>query len=101
MYIISTIGLCLIIVDGAIMEKPRQLFKSITNKMKIPFFGDVVDCYLCSGTWAGFFMGFVWISHNLLEILACGFAGSFLCHSAAIILNWVEAATIIHMPEDK
>lgn len=63
-------------------------------------FGAVVDCYLCSGTWAGFLMGYLWVTQNPFQIFACGCAGAFLSNLAALILQWIEAATIVNLPGD-
>jgi len=63
-------------------------------------FGSVVDCYLCSGTWAGFLMSYIWLTHDPLQIFACGCAGGFLANFAAMILNWLEASTIVKLPSD-
>lgn len=100
LFVISTIGMCLIIVDGSIMEEFRALVKKLANFIKIPTLGGVVDCYLCCGTWCGFFMGYTWISHEPLKIFACGCAGAFISNLAAAVLNWVEAATIINLPRN-
>lgn len=100
MFIFSTIGCCNVIVDGAIMTTPRNLFKKLMGILRIPKLGDVVDCYLCTGVWSGFLMGFIWLSNNILEIFACGCAGGFLCHFTAIIMNYIEAITVISLPDD-
>jgi len=101
LFALSSIGLSHIIVDGSIMEWFRKLVKSITAKIGLPSMGGVVDCYLCCGTWCGFLMGAIWISQNPLQIFACGCAGGFLANFAAVILNWLEAATIVNLPNDE
>jgi len=63
-------------------------------------FGSVVDCYLCSGTWAGFLMGYIWLTQDPLKIFACGCAGGFLANFAAMILNWIEASTVVKLPSN-
>jgi hypothetical protein len=100
LFVVSTIGMCLIIVDGSIMEKFRALVKTVANTIRIPSLGGVVDCYLCCGTWCGFLMGYVWISKEPLKVFACGCAGAFLSNLAAAILNWIEAATIVNLPSN-
>lgn len=97
LFILSTIGCTHIIVDGSIMENFRILVKSFFEKIKIPSLGGVVDCYLCCGTWCGFFMGWVWLSKNPFEIFACGCAGAFLANFAASISNLIEASTIVNL----
>ena len=142
MFLLATIGMAHVIVDGSILEKFRQLVKEYSAKIsgasnsiklgltivvlvalvlctfKFGFlgfhyfigllilfilwmdFGGVVDCYLCSGTWAGFFMGYIWLTNDPMQIFACGCAGGFISNLAAMVLNWVEASTIVSLPDD-
>jgi hypothetical protein len=100
LFALSTIGMAHIIVDGSIMEWFRTLVKYLTAKIGVPSLGGVVDCYLCCGTWCGFLMGAIWISHIPFQIFACGCAGGFLANLAAVALNWIEAATIVNLPND-
>lgn len=101
MFIVSTIGMSHIIVDGSILAWLRTFVKSFAEKIRVPKLGGVVDCYLCCGTWCGFFMGWVWLSNNPFEIFASGCAGGFLSNFAAVVLNWLEAATIVNLPSDE
>ena len=50
-YIIAAYGMTSILVWGSIFESTREWIK---NKSK--FFGDLISCTLCTGTWVGFFM---------------------------------------------
>jgi hypothetical protein len=100
LFVLSTIGMTHIIVDGSIMEWFRNLVKIISNFLKVPYFGGVVDCYLCCGTWCGFLMGFIWLTFNPLQIFACGCAGGFLANLAALLLNLIEAMTIVNLPQE-
>jgi len=100
MYILSTIGMTHIVVDGSITEGFRGLFKKITTKIGLKTLGGLVDCYLCSGTWCGFLMGYIWISKDPLSVFACGCAGGFLANFAAVIVNWLEASTLVNLPEN-
>ena len=107
LFTFATIGMAHIIVDGSIMEPFRRFFKNVTQKIGMPKIGDVVECYMCCGTWCGFFMGYILFAtgDNLAAIasvvFACGCAGGFLSNFAAMILNWIESATIINMPQEK
>ena len=72
--------------------------------IKLPKIGEIVECYMCCGTWCGFFMGFIWMDKTydldfFLKIFASGCAGGFISNFAAMILNWIEAATIVNMPD--
>ena len=97
LFIISTIGMCHVIVDGSIMQGFRSTVKKIALKLNVAHLGQVVDCYLCCGTWCGFLMGYTWVSEEPLKIFACGCAGGFISNFAAVFLNYLEAATIINM----
>jgi len=101
MFVVSTIGMSHIIVDGSILQWFRDLVKIIAFKIRVPKLGGVVDCYLCCGTWCGFFMGWVWLSTSPWEIFACGCAGGFLANFAAVYLNWIESATIVNLPSEE
>lgn len=100
LFILSSIGMTHVIVDGSIMEWFRTLVKDVTAKIGIPKFGGVVDCYLCCGTWCGMLMGVTWLTYSPLQILGCGFAGGFLANAAVVLLNWLEASTIVNLPDD-
>jgi hypothetical protein len=105
LFVLATIGMTHIIVDGSIMQWFRDLVKNgsqwLSEKTHRPGFaklGGVVDCYLCCGTWCGFFMALVFLTYNPFKVLACGCAGGFLANLAAVLLNWIEAATIVNLP---
>jgi hypothetical protein len=53
-WIIAGYGMTSILVWGAIFEKPRTFIKKHSK-----FFGDLISCTLCTGTWVGFFMSIV------------------------------------------
>lgn len=107
LFTFATIGMAHIIVDGSIMASFRSFFKATTEKIGLKKAGEIVECYMCCGTWCGFFMGYILFASgdNLMEtasiVFACGCAGGFLSNLAAMILNWIESATIVNMPQDK
>jgi hypothetical protein len=100
LYVLSTVGMSHIVVDGTILQWFRDLVKRCATAVKVPKLGGVVDCYMCSGTWCGFFMGWVWLSQSPFEIFACGCAGGFIANFAAVVLNWIEAQTVLNFPMD-
>jgi hypothetical protein len=53
-WIIAGYGMTSILVWGAIFEKPRTFIKKHSK-----FFGDLISCTLCTGTWVGFFMSII------------------------------------------
>lgn len=107
MFVVSVVGLTHVIVDSAIMENPRNLFKKIVPE----WFGSVVDCYMCCGVWCGWFVASVLFpvdvsSHysifmGIMTIFVSGFAGSYLSNFAAIQLNHIEAATLGYLEQEE
>ena len=100
LFLLSCIGMSHIIVDSAIMVWFRDFVKAASEKLKIPAFGGVVDCYLCCGTWCGFLMGLIWVSYNPFKVLSCGFRGGFVAQFAAILIAWIESQTMYNLPEE-
>lgn len=101
LFVVSTVGMCHIVVDGSILQGFRSLVKSVAEKLRVPKVGGVVDCYLCAGTWCGFLMGWVWLTSDPLQIFGCGCAGGFLSNFAAVVLNYLEAATVVNMSTEQ
>ncbi len=106
LFVFASIGMAHIVVDGSILEPFRNLMKKLAEKFNSPKIGEVVECYMCSGTWSGFIMGYVIYGYQLnnvflclLTVFACGCAGGFLSNFAAILMNYIESATIVNMPE--
>lgn len=110
MFVVSVIGMSHIIVDGSIMQTFRDVVKGIAKNLRMEKLGTVVDCYMCAGTWCGFLMGYVWLVEpvwqlntlfiNVFEIFGCGCAGGFLSNFAAVLMNYLEAGTIINMNDE-
>jgi len=108
LFAFASVGMAHIIVDGSIMESSRDYVKKFSQKINFPKLGELVECYLCCGTWTGFFIGYIIFGYHINDILlsvlttfACGCAGGFLSNLAAMILNYIESATIINLPENK
>lgn len=99
LFFMATVGMSHIVVDGSIFEGFRSWIKSNSEKYKVPYLGTVFECYMCSGTWCGFLMGYIWISDDILKIFACGCAGGFISNFAAILINYFESLTIVNLPD--
>jgi uncharacterized transporter YbjL len=106
LFILGTVGLAHVIIDGSIMQWFRDGIKNVSAKLAkmlnldgLKRLGDVVDCYLCCGVWCGFLMGLIWISYNPFKVFACGLAGGFLASFSATVMNYLEAQSIVHMDE--
>ena len=53
-WILAAYGMTSILVWGSIFESTRTFIKKHSK-----FFGDLISCTLCTGTWVGFFMSIV------------------------------------------
>lgn len=120
LYIIAVIGLTHILVDSKIMQPIREWFQEpywpplggffkqlflhpITwfTDYVIKQIGSIIGCYQCCGFWAGLVTGWlVFTDAHWCQILASGFAGSFLANAAAIYMNYLEAQTIVRLQEE-
>lgn len=87
-----------IIVDPATIMQPVRNF---VEKNCHPWVNKLFSCYQCSGTWIGFFCGYVLISQNIFVVFLCGMAGSFLATLSATYLNYLEAKSIINIEENE
>lgn len=99
LFCLATIGMSHIIVDGSIFESFRSFVKKYSEKFKVAYFGTLVECYMCSGTWCGFLMGYIFVSNDYFKIFGCGCAGGFISNFAAIIINYFESLTIVNLPD--
>lgn len=79
-----------LILRNKIVQKTRLfLVKTLPKKIK-----ELFECYMCLGFWCGMIIGAGVVSHDPIQIFACGCAGSLLSQLTAIILNLLEAAII-------
>lgn len=108
LYILGTIGLTHIIVDGRIaaplrdlIEEPKETIDWYRNLTCSQFkqslwtmLKDLIVCHQCSGTWCGFLMGYLLLD-TWTQVLAAGFAGSYLSMLTAIHFNYMEARSVM------
>lgn len=73
----------------------RNIFSWFFRKVN-----QAIGCYQCCGFWVGIFCGFVLFSQNFLVCLMCGFAGSFWANMNALVMNYIQARTIVDFTED-
>jgi hypothetical protein len=97
LFVFAVIGFTNIIVDPATIMQPVRDF---IEKRCHPWLNKLVSCYQCSGTWVGFFCGYVLISKDPLVVFLCGMAGSFLATFSATFLTYLEARSIVSMEND-
>jgi hypothetical protein len=95
LFLLGTVGATMIIVDSTIMQPVRDWArKKLPSKVY-----RLIECYQCSGFWVGVIFGSILISYNLLVLLICGGAGSYLSTFAATYLNYLEARSIVDLEE--
>lgn len=92
-YILASWGLTHILVSSKILEGLRNW-----TMIKIPFIGEMLDCYQCSSFWASMFLYFFFdsleplsISWNNLSIdfLIYSFIGSGVISYLSLIFSWL------------
>lgn len=97
LFILSTIGMTHLLVEGAIFKKLRGFI----NKKFPKWFKYLISCYQCTGTWCGMLCGSFLIDFNLYIILLCGCAGSILSLYSANIISYIEAQTLNSVFEEE
>ena len=97
LFVFSVIGFTNILVDPATIMQPVRDF---IEKRCHPWVNKLVSCYQCSGTWVGFFCGYVLVSHDPFVVFLCGMAGSFLATFSATFLTYLEARSIVSMDNE-
>ena len=96
LFVLATIGLTNIVVESTIFAPIRELAKKFLPN----YLSKVFDCFQCSGFYSGLICSFIFITHDPLFIVGCGFAGSFLAVFGNVFINYLEARTIVFMGED-
>ncbi len=126
LYLLGTAGLTWIMVDSEIMLPfrnwlaqpsyktwmlrawaytfgriiPWKVYTWI-NTWIIQFINNMIHCYGCCGFWCGLFCGWLIFTIPWWQVLACGFAGSFIAPLGYLLLNYLEAGAIISLPAAK
>lgn len=98
LFVFSVIGMTNIIVDPATIMAP---FRNFVEKKCPNWLDKLFSCYQCTGTWVGFFCGYLLISDSLEIVFLCGMAGSFLATFSATYLNFLEAKSVINIEENE
>ena len=97
LFILGCIGFSHIIIEGKIFESTRNWLKKwLPNALY-----SLLECYQCTGFWAGMFCSyFTFHEITWTQVFVGGCAGSFLSAAGALIMNYLEAKTIVNL-EDK
>jgi len=97
LFILGVIGMTHIIVDASIFQWLRNAIdKYLPEKVAAG-----IHCYQCTGFWCGLFCGWIMLSDSPLKMFVAGCAGSVLANFAALYMNYLEARTIISLPDIK
>ena len=103
LFVLGTIGMSHIIVDGKIFQGVRALLERTLPD----FVCEVFRCYQCCGFWCGLFVGYFTLTGGLqpwywliAQTFVCGCAGSFLSAWGAVYLNVLEAKMVIDYKDD-
>jgi hypothetical protein len=97
LFILASIGMTHIIVDGNIFESTRSWLKKHLPEHVYSLF----ECYQCTGFWCGVIVGYFiiavfqpwWIQFPITFF--CGCASSYLSVLAITHMNALEAQTVI------
>lgn len=98
-FILASIGMTHIIVDGTIFDGVRGWLKKKLSEKVYSLF----ECYQCAGFWCGMVAGYFTIAifmpfwTQVFITFFCGCAGSYLSALAAIHMNALEARTVIDL----
>ena len=63
-WILAAYGMTQILVFGSIFDKPREWITKHST-----FFGDLLECMMCTSTWVGFFFSLTFYSPTELMII--------------------------------
>lgn len=103
LFVTSVIGLTHIVVDGKVFQPIRDFFDRTFPK----YISDAIHCYQCSGFWCGIICGSIFFTTSVDEwyiligyLLGSGWSGSFLANFSAMYFNYLEAITVINLPDD-
>ena len=119
LFLFSVIGLSHIVIDSKIFAPVRDWFAEpkVVDWMKYPWMipwylvrwiknnllskiNEAIRCYLCFSVWAGWFLG-LFLFDTWGKIFAGGFAASFLSNFAAMLMNYIEARTIVSLEDNQ
>ncbi len=92
-WILTCYGMSFIILWGSIFDAPRNWIK-----MRSTFFGDLLSCIVCTGTWVGFFMSIaLWSpttqyfnSYWIINLLADGCLSAATCYIVNLLTEKLD-----------
>jgi hypothetical protein len=97
LFLLAAVGLTNILIYGSILDNAREwVLARVPDKV-----GEVLSCYQCTGFWSGLLTGYVLLTHDFFGTLMCGFAGSFTSHFAAVLVEYLEANSMVSVPHSE
>jgi len=82
LFIITSVGITNIVVNGGIFESFRDFVSGFSS-----FLGELVNCSTCAGFWIGIFLGF----YFGVPIVISGAISSLFNHFYAVVTNFISA----------
>lgn len=96
LFCLGCIGMSHIIIEGKIFEPTRNWLKRWLPGVLY----SLLECYQCTGFWAGILCSFLAFSDITWgQVFVGGCAGSFLSAVGALVLNYLEAKTIVNLED--
>jgi len=101
LFALATIGLTNILVHGRILDVIKIGSMSVREWLNtISFIQEVLECYECTGFWAGLLVGtFFWWPHWWLFPLYA-FAGSVLAQTYTDVMYLLRSKVEFELPEE-
>lgn len=98
LFCLGCIGMSHIIIEGKVFEAPR-------NWLKVWLPGtlySLLECYQCTGFWVGILCSYlVFGDITWGQVFVGGCAGSFLSAIGALVMNYLEAKTIVSLDDQE
>jgi hypothetical protein len=93
LFVLAVIGMTIILVNGSIFDDDHLGWRSWFKK-KLGKYGDLLECRVCAGWWAGLMMGLALFSWwNPLIFLPAAFAGSGIMTIYIILEDFIMSKT--------
>lgn len=101
LFAFATIGLTNILVHGKILDDIEIGNKTVRGWMTTPkFLREMLDCYECTGFWAGLIIGLFFMMPYWWSIILYGLAGSVLAQTYTDLMYLLRSKVEFEIPEE-
>jgi hypothetical protein len=101
LFLLASLGLTNILVHGKILDDDHLGWRSWLKRQLDKFwYSDVLDCYECTGFFAGMITGLCLVSYNPVYFVLCGFAAAGLMHAYVAIVEFLQSKTDYVVTDD-